>query len=74
VIVGYACGKAAVWRVDASVSPPAIVSGPLFLVGLGGNGTNASSQAEAVTSTSPYIVAGTATSGGHGLLVKWIVQ
>jgi hypothetical protein len=74
VIVGYACGSAAVWRIDASVSPPTLVSGPLFLVGLGGNGTNAGSQADAVTSTYPYVVAGSATSGGHRLVVKWIVQ
>jgi len=73
VIVGYVCGSAAVWRVDASVSPP-IVSGPQLLVGLGGNGTNSGSRADAVTNTYPYIVAGRATSGGRGLLVKWTVQ
>jgi len=74
VIVGYACDKAAVWRVDASKSPPVIVSGPLYLIGLGGNGVNAGSRADAVTSTYPYVVAGGAMSGGHRLLVKWTVQ
>jgi len=74
VIVGYACGTAAVWRINASVSPPAVVSGPLLLVGLGGNGTNAGSRADAVTSTYPYVVAGGASSGGRRLLVKWIVE
>lgn len=74
VIVGYACDKAAVWRIDASMSPPTIVSGPLYLVGFGGSGNNATSRADAVTSTSPYVVAGGAVSGGRRLLVKWIVQ
>ena len=74
VIVGYACDKAAVWRIDASVSPPVVVSGPLYLIGLGGNGVNAASRADAVTSTYPYVVAGGAMSGGRRLLVKWIVE
>jgi hypothetical protein len=73
VIVGYACGKAAVWRIDAG-SPPAVVSGPVFLVGLGGTGTNAGSRADAVSSTYPYVVAGGASSGGRRLLVKWTVE
>ena len=72
VIVGYACDKAAVWRIDPS-SPPVVVSGPLYLIGLGGNGTNATSRADAVTSTYPYVVAGGALSGGRRLLVKWVV-
>jgi len=63
-----------VWRIDASVSPPVVVSGPLYLIGFGGNGTNAGSRADAVTSTYPYVVAGGAMSGGHRLLVKWIVE
>jgi hypothetical protein len=74
VVVGYACGKAAVWRINASVSPPAIVSGPLFLVGFGGHGTNSGARADAVTNTYPYVVAGRAQSNGAGLLVKWIVE
>jgi len=74
VIVGVACSKAVVWRIDASASPPVIVSGPLYLIGFGGNGTNAGSRADAVTSTYPYVVAGGAMSGGHRLLVKWIVE
>jgi hypothetical protein len=74
VIVGYTCTGATVWRVNSLVSPPVVTYGPLFLVGLGGSGTNAGSRADAVTSTYPYVVAGSATSGGHRLLVKWTVQ
>jgi hypothetical protein len=74
VIVGYACGSAAAWRIDPSKSPPAFVSGPLLLVGLGTKGTNAASRADAVTNTRPYVVAGRATSGGRGLLVKWTID
>jgi len=71
VIVGYSCGNASVWRIDASVSPPVVVSGPLFLLGLDGS---SGARADAITNTYPYVVAGRATSNGRGLLVKWTVQ
>jgi len=71
VIVGYSCGHASAWRIDASVSPPAVVFGPLFLLGLDGN---PGARADAITNTYPYVVAGRATSNGRGLLVKWTIQ
>jgi hypothetical protein len=70
VIAGYGCG-ALVWRIDASVSPPVLVSGPLRLVGLDGS---PNATADAITNTYPYVVAGRATSRGRGLLVKWVVE
>ena len=71
IIVGYSCGNAAAWRIDASVSPPAVVWGPLFLLGLDGS---PGARADAITNTYPYVVAGRATSNGRGLLVKWTIQ
>jgi hypothetical protein len=71
IIVGYSCGNAAVWRIDASVSPPAVVWGPAFLLGLDGS---PGARADAITNTYPYVVAGRATSNGRGLLVKWTIQ
>ena len=74
VIVGYSCDAATVWQVDASVSPPIVVFGPTKLIGLGGNGSSATSRADAVSSTYPYVVAGGATAGGgRRLLVKWLL-
>ena len=76
IIVGKSCdaankSQASVWRLDLSGPTPVLVSGPQRLPGLGDRGSSTVEQAAAkVSNTSPYVIAGTAASGG-GAAVRW---
>lgn len=76
VIVGKSCDgnssvSGAVWRLDLSGPTPAYISGPKRLPGLGGKGNATETSAAAkITSTSPYIIAGTGSTPA-GAAVRW---
>jgi len=74
IIVGKSCTtagnlEATVWRVDLSAATPVLVAGPQRLPSLGvKRGSNEISSAIRVSSTAPYLIAGTALGGGA---VRW---
>jgi hypothetical protein len=79
IVVGGSCAangkiQATWWRLDLSATPPAVVSGPHALPGLGQIGVGAeSSHARAVTKAAPWIVAGSAQSEGNTVAVRWLL-
>jgi hypothetical protein len=79
IVVGGSCAangkiQATWWRLDLSATPPAVVSGPHALPGLGQIGAGAeSSHARAVTKAAPWIVAGSAQGEGNTVAVRWVL-
>ena len=75
VIAGKSCNvagrlEATVWRLDLSGSIPVLVAGPQRLPGLGVK-SNESSSAIRVSSSAPYVVAGTASGQSGTQAVRW---
>jgi len=79
VVVGKSCDtagniQATVWRLSVGVANPVLVAGPQRLPGLGlknGATSNEASSATRVSSTAPYIVAGTASGQSGTQAVRW---
>lgn len=79
VIVGQSCNtggkdQATVWHLDFSGSSPVVVGAPIALSGLNATGSSPISSAAGISQTAPYIIGGSALSGGSLLVVRWILS
>ena len=79
VIVGNSCNasgkaQATVWQLDLTGPTPVIIGAPLGLSGLGVRGGSETSNASAITETSPYVIAGSAASSPNRVAVRWRLQ
>ena len=79
IVVGKSCDasgnlQATVWRLDTSGATPVLVAGPQRLPGLGlkrSSTSNEASSAIRITSTAPFVVAGTASGQSGTQAVRW---
>jgi len=76
VVVGTSCNnggkdQATVWHLDFSGASPTVVGSPLALSGLHSTGTSPISVAAGISQTAPYVLGGSAESGGSRLIVRW---
>ena len=79
IVVGQSCNnsgakdQATIWRIDFSGASPVVVGAPTALSGLGSSGSSPISSAAGISQTAPYLIGGSALSGGQQLVVRWVL-